>query len=146
MVGICVISLFFAATQASPQQAIQDIQRSHIEANVPAPADFNRFLQRDLVSYFSLLRKENTVPIEFELLRDGPTQSGVSYPKFYAWVQVAGGKSPEDRGAVRLAAIEKERFVVTDFVSEQAIRNEPEGIYQIFPGPVCERIKSKLER
>lgn len=138
--------LFFATAQQSADQATQDIQRSHIEANVPAPADFDRFLQRDLRSYFAQARKSEEVRVEFELLREGPTQTGVSYPKFYAWVRVDGGKSPADRGAVRLAAIEKKRFEVTDFVSEQAVRKDPDGISQIFPGAVCERIKSKLEQ
>jgi len=50
------------------------------------------------------------------MLRDGPTQSGVSYPKFYLWVRVAGGKSVDDRGAVRVVAVKRKRFDVTDFM------------------------------
>jgi hypothetical protein len=47
-------------------------------------------------------------------------------------------------GAVRLEAIDRERFEVTDFVSESAIRKNKSGIYQIFPKPVCEKIEAKL--
>jgi hypothetical protein len=144
MIAALLVSLLAAAQQPG-EQTMQDIQRSHIEANVPAPADFERFLKRDLVSYFAQARKKN-LPVDFELLRDGPTQSGVSYPKFYVWVRVAGGKSPEDRGAVRLAAIEKKRFEVTAFLSEEVIRSDPEGIFRLFPGQVCERIKAKVTR
>lgn len=136
--------LILTAAQSTGGQVMQDIQQSHIEANVPARADFERFLRRDLAAYFAQVRKKKNLTVEFELLRDGPTQSGVSYPKFYAWVRVAGGRSSNDRGAVRLAAIEKKRFDVTDFVSEEVIRHDPEGIYRLFPAQVCERIKAKL--
>jgi hypothetical protein len=141
-----LLTLLLAAAQPTPEQAIQDVQRSHIEGNVPGPAEFDKLLRRDLAGYFAQARKKKKIAVDFELLRDGPTQSGVSYPKFYAWVRVAGGRSPADRGAVRLAAIEKKRFEITDFVSEQAIRNDPEEIFRLFPGQVCERIKTKLAR
>jgi len=80
-----VIALFVIASQQSPEQMVQQMRRSHIDANVPAPTDFDRLLARDLATYFQELRKERALAIEFELLRDGPTQSGISYPKFYAW-------------------------------------------------------------
>jgi hypothetical protein len=144
---IAVPLIFFLATaEPNVEQVMQDIQRSHIEANVPERADFEKLMRRDLGAYFAQVRKKKSVPVDFELLRDGPTQSGVSYPKFYAWVRVAGGKSSEDRGAVRLAAIEKKRFEVTDFVSEEMVRRDPDAIYQLFPGQVCERIKAKVAR
>ncbi len=124
----------------------QDIQRSHIDENVPAQSDFNKLMRRDLATHFARVRKEKIAQVEYELLRDGPTQSGPSYPKFYAWVLVAGGKSPHDRGAVRLSAIDKRRFDVTDFVSEEMIRRDPDSIYQTFPAAVCEKIRAKLTR
>ncbi len=133
-----------AATQPDAGQVLQDIQRSHINANVPDSADFENFLRRDLAAYFAAAGKKKSVLVEHESLRKGPTQSGVSYPKFYLWVRIAGGKNPKDRGAVRLAAIDKKRFEVTDFVSEESIRNDPNGIYRIFPAPVCETIKAKV--
>jgi hypothetical protein len=120
LTGVFFVSLLsvLLAGQPGTDQSLRDIQASHIEANVPSSTDFEKFLQRDLSRYFSVTRKQKSLRVEFELLRDEPTQSGVSYPRFYAWVRVAGGKSPEDRGAVRLAAIEKKRFEVTDFLSE----------------------------
>jgi len=140
------LMLILAAAQPAREQAMQDIQRSHIEANVPNRDDFEKFMRRDLGAYFGQTRKRKAVPVEYELLRDGPTQSGVSYPKFYVWVRVAGGKSSEDRGAVRVAAIEKTRFEVTDFVSEEMIRRDPESIFQMFPAQVCEKITAKVTR
>jgi hypothetical protein len=124
MIGVLLISAL-AAAQPDVGQVVQDIQRSHIDANVPDSGDFEKFLRRDLADYFSTARNKKGVPVEYELLRRGPTQSGVGYPKFYLWVRIAGGKNSQDRGAVRVAAIGKKRFEITDFVSEEAIRKKP---------------------
>src|SRR5947207_2603810 len=105
-----ILMLITVVAQPDPAQLLQDIQRSHIEANLPLPGDFDRLLRRDLGAYFSKQRGRNVVRVDFEMLRDGPTQSGVSYPKFYLWVRIGDGMSTDDRGAVRVAAINRERF------------------------------------
>ncbi len=145
MIGVLLISAL-AAAQPDAGQVVQDIQRSHIDANVPDSADFEKILRRDLADYFSTARNKKGIPVEYEPLRRGPTQSGVSYPKFYLWVRIAGGKNSQDRGAVRVAAIEKKRFEITDFVSEEAIRKSPDQLYSVFPAAVCETIKGKMNR
>jgi hypothetical protein len=142
MFGIVAL-LSALATQSPDYSVLQDIQRSHIEANVPGPTEFSRLLQRDLDSYFTKARGK-TSRVEYEMLRDGPTQSGVAYPKFYVWVRVFEGTSAIDQGAVRLAAIARREFQVTDFLSERTIRTDPKEIYQVFPAAVCDRINAKL--
>src|SRR5580704_15950144 len=117
-------NLDFENVRLPPEDGLRGVQRSQIEAHVPPRVDFNGILTRDLSSYFSAARTQKAVAVDFEMLRDGPTQVGVSYPKFYVWVRVAGGKSADDRGAVRLAAVDRKRFVVTDFVSERFIRSD----------------------
>jgi hypothetical protein len=101
-------------------------------------------MERDLEEYF---RKRVKAPIKvtYELLRDGPTQTGIAYPKFYVWVKVTRGKKQIDEGAVRLAAIEKKYFDVTDFLSITEIKSNPEAIYKVFPRPVCDKIMAKLK-
>jgi hypothetical protein len=130
--------------QTDVERGLQDLQRSHIEANVPAPSDFDHLLARDLGAYFTAARKQKSVPVQFELLRAGPTQSGVSYPKYYVWVRVAGGVTADDRGAVRVEAVDRTRFEVTDFISERAIQTDARRIHSVFPAPVCDRIEEKL--
>jgi hypothetical protein len=139
---LTALALLALASQ-SPEDLMRDIQRSHIEANVPAPADFDRFLSRDLAAYVSTLRGK-TLRTEYELLRDGPTQSGVSYPKFYVWVRVFDGPTQVEEGAVRVAAVERQRFDVTDYVEQKAIREKPDMLYGVFPRPVAEKIKARL--
>src|SRR5690348_2540808 len=73
--------------------ALGAIQSSHITENVPDAADFERFLQRDLQSYFADARKEPAVTVDYEPLRRGVTQSGLSFPRFYLWVRISGGTS-----------------------------------------------------
>ncbi|SRR5713101_3730047 len=119
------------------------IQQSHIEGNVPPPAEFDRLLQRDLDAYFGTALAPSR-HVRYEMLREGPTQSGVAYPKFYVWLTapLAGGETRQ--GAARLAAIDRERFEVTHFVSIEQIRLDPQGIDRIFPQAVCVRIRAKL--
>jgi hypothetical protein len=142
--AIKILSILLIGEQNSGK-TVEDVQRSHIEANVPAPSNFTRFLRRDLADYFAKVRRGHKPPkVDFEMLRDGPTQSGVSYPKFYLWVRVESGKTVDDRGAVRVEAIERTRFAITDFVSERAIRGDSIGLRRVFPGPVCEKIEQKI--
>jgi hypothetical protein len=135
-----IVFLVAVATSACVGDAIQ---QSHIESNVPPPAEFDRVLQRDSDAYFgtALARSAH---VRYEMLREGATQSGVAYPKFYVWLvaPLAGGETRE--GAARLAAIDKQRFEVTDFVTEEQVRRDPEGLSLIFPRPVCDRIHAKL--
>lgn len=118
------------------------IARSHVDENVPPSAEFARLLRRDLTEYFSRERSRAAF-VAYELLRDGPTQSGAAYPKYYAWVVIDGGKTGDDRGAVRLAAIERTHFEVIDFVSEHAIEQQSDILARTFPRPVIERIDAR---
>jgi len=129
-----------------PEQAeavIDDLLQSHIAANVPAEADFDRFLRRDLVSYFT----ESGQPpasVQYELLSNEPSQVGIGFPKYYVWVSVTRSGKQVIRGAGRLAAIQRERFEVTHFVSEVDIQRDPGQLGRLFPAPVIARINEKI--
>ncbi|MFT3916688.1 MAG: hypothetical protein QM704_22190 [Anaeromyxobacteraceae bacterium] len=148
--GLLLLVLAAAACKGQPTEreqaeaVIRDLQRSHVDANVPTEADFDRLLRRDLTGYFTRLRN---APVEasYELLRESPTQSGIAFPKYYLWIRLGPGGQPKDRGAVRVAAIQGERFEVTDFLSEEDIR-QGARIEQVFPEPVCERIRGLMGR
>ena len=82
--------------------------------------------------------------VRYTLLLKGPTQSGVAWPKFYVWVEVSAGGSTVQEGGVRVAAVDKTRFAVTDYVTVEDIRSDPQGIYKVFPEPVCRRIEERM--
>lgn len=127
------------------QSAPDGITESIILANVPDSSDFVKFLIRDLGSYFGY-RDGKHFSISYEMLRDGPTQAGSSYPKFYLWVKLSKNNKIVNEGAVRVAAIEKQRFEVTHYLSEEDIKANPESIYIIFPAPAWGRIRAKIKQ
>ncbi|HET8646200.1 MAG TPA: hypothetical protein VFO85_11970 [Vicinamibacteria bacterium] len=129
--------------QAPDQTALEEMRRSRIEANVPPPQEMAPLLRRDLEAYFKALLSK-PVRVEHQFLREGPTQSGVEYPRFYLWVSVSAAGAVITEGAVGVLAIERRRFEVTAFVSDKKIRANPSSIYRVFPPSVCERIRVKL--
>ncbi len=128
---------------SSEQKVFQDIQESHIDANVPDSAQFNSLLKRDLQKYF--YPEYGEITVKWDFLRNGPTQTGVSYPKYYLWVKISKEEELVSEGAVRIAAIEKTSFDVTNYIEIGEIRNKSKDIYTIFPKAVCEKIESRLK-
>ena len=109
------------------------LQQSHIEGNVPSSEAFAGFLERDLVSYFKIAGTPGVTAAEYKLLREAPTQSGVAFPKYYAWVKVFAGSLSITEGAVRLAAVNRTGFEVTNFLSATQIRAAPNEVAKVFP-------------
>jgi hypothetical protein len=105
LAGLLILSLALAI---APYFLLSGIRESHISANVPDQTQFSVILTRDLNSYFSQ-KLGSQADVKYQLLRDQPTQSGVAFPKFYAWVTVALLPSERkiEEGAVRLAAREQ---------------------------------------
>ena len=133
-ISLATLLLLVGSALTTWGQSLQDesIAESHIRANVPDQKDFDNFLKRDLEQYFKDTKKK-IVTVEYELLRKGPTQSGIAYPKFYAWVTIHYQGTVDDEGAVRLAAVEKKRFDVTHFVTKADIERSPMTLDRIFP-------------
>ena len=139
----CSLNICIAQNNYTPQQkAIMDIQKSHLDANIPEQSVFNKFLARDLKKYFQPSLGE--VVAKWDFLREGPTQIGVAYPKYYLWIKTFKGSKLISEGAARVEAIDKKRFEVTDFVTTKQIKANIPDIYTVFPGQVCEKIKSKI--
>lgn len=151
MKAYLLISLMFLGDVAVAAQSISRIEAerriaalhaSHIEANVPDESEFSRFLERDLNAYFAS-RGVSDPAIQFELLRQGPTQSGIAYPKFYLWVQVSSGRDQLTAGAVRVAAVQREHFQITDWLTAEEIRADPHRLGSIFPAALVDAIRER---
>ena len=74
------------------------------------------------------------------MLRDAPTQAGVSHPKFYLWVKAYAAAQLIDEGAVRAAAMNGDRFEVLAFLSKTEIVAKPERALRGFPAALQSRI------
>jgi hypothetical protein len=136
-----------AAQDVSPEHAeetIRQVQESHIAANVPPKEDFDRFLKRDLAAYLRS-SEQHDVQIEYELLRNGPTQSGIAYPKYYVWVRALERGALIRQGAARVAAIERNRFEVTHFLERAEIQKDRSQLQMLFPPPVVSLIEARLD-
>ena len=142
-VGFLFLASAFTITAQIDDKIIESIGKSHIEANVPDRQHFDEYLKRDLAAYFKKTMGKD-VSVEYELLRNGPTQTGISFPKFYAWVIVRENGDLIDQGAVKLAAIKKERFDVTHFLSRSEALRKQEALSDLFPADVVKRINSKI--
>jgi hypothetical protein len=126
----------------APAMGQSGLQQSHIDGNVPPPGDFDRLLNRDLLAFFRSSGLSATT-VQWKLLRDGPTQTGISFPKFYAWIKVLDATVLLRQGAVRLAAIDRARFEVTTFLSAEQVRTDPEATGKVFPAPLVAEIQAK---
>ncbi len=121
---------------------LASVQSSQIQGNVPV--QFHKILKRDLTTYFQDMYKE-VITVEYELLRDVPTQVGVALPKYYIWVKIYGQKKLLDEGAVKVAAVERKLFTVSNYLAIADLKKSPERINQVFPLPVGDKIRTRLK-
>ncbi len=128
-------------TYYSMINTFDSISQSHIDGNVPDDKDFDSFLVRDLKKYFKV---SNDGIVNYEFLRNGPTQAGTAYPKYYLWVKVTD-KDNFIEGAVRVGAIDKESFNVYNFLSKDDIKKDTTVIDKVFPKSVCDKIIERMK-
>ena len=126
-------------------QSMPELQSTHIAAHVPIGGDFAAFLLRDLAAYFE--RQGILAPVvTYELLRDGPTQSGVSFPKFYVWVSATASNGSVVDGAARVAAVGRTHFEVTDFVTREQIITQPDSLDLVVPAALIDIVVERARR
>ena len=143
LILIAFLILVSSSTGACQSSVIDSIAQSHIDGNVPEQKDFDNFLKRDLAAYFKNVVGKDVI-VEYELLRNAPTQSGVAFPKFYLWIKVKEKDNLIEEGAVRVAAIDKKRFEITNYLKRLDIETDIDQVYKVFPKPVGDKIKEKI--
>jgi hypothetical protein len=135
---LACLMCFALSVGCRSQNVMSDIAKSHIEANVPKGKLFDEYLSRDLKNYFCA--EVQNCRVEYEFLRDGPTQTGIAYPKYYLWAKCFKGSAIAAEGAVRVAAVEQKNFDVTNFLSREEISESPSQVASIFPAPLVDKI------
>jgi hypothetical protein len=142
--GMLVLILISAAL-CFALNLITAIPRSYIQANVPPSREFDRIMKRDLDAYFAGVTGGSGVA-SYELLRRQPTQVGVAYPKYYAWVRFVSSGGQAREGAARLAAFDQQRFEVFEFIPADEIRVHPDTLAKVFPSALVTDILSHARR
>jgi hypothetical protein len=140
LIGIALIAALGVAACDNQPAAPQSISQSHIDANIPAESDFDGFLKRDLEAYFSTTYGK-PVTVSYQLLRSAPTQSGLSFPSFYAWIKVVNAGKELDQGAIEVDALYRKYFEVTYYASRRDIFQNPDALDQHFPPQVANLIR-----
>ncbi len=125
------------------QSLADSLQQSHIEANVPDDDVIDGYLDRDVLAYLKSEVSPAITSVDVVLLRQGATQSGVAYPKFYIWIIATAKDGSILEGAARTAAIDRQRFEVTNFLSADEITQDPQGTLSIFPAPLVDDILTR---
>jgi hypothetical protein len=138
VIGSIVLLAFALASGCRSQNSGTGVAESYIEGNVPSSQNFDAYLKRDLVSF--LCQGTQNCRVEYNLLREGPTQTGIAYPKFYVWVICFQQDKILTQGAARVAAIDKRQFHVTNFLSREQILESPQQVGTIFPAPLVSTI------
>ena len=118
------------------------LSRSHIDGNVPIARNFDAYLARDLNAYFSA-GDSGFASVRYELLRRQPTQTGVSFPRYYAWVRIRHWDRGPDQGVVRVSAIDRERFEVNRYLTSEAAISQPEVVQDEFPPALIDEIQHR---
>jgi hypothetical protein len=130
--------------EASQQQkdliikTFEEMHRAHIVANTPPGELFDKYLTRDLDSYFSerLGRKVRTT---YELLQKDAIHIGVGFPYYYIWVKIFDDKSGEllDEGMTSAKAMDQTEFGIGSKLNhaEEILKNP--GFPDFFPDSLC---------
>ena len=135
VIPLLVFVLLVAACVVS-----EPFTNSHVEGNVPEQAQFFQYLERDVKAY---LKCED---VSVELLRKKPTQVGLAYPKYYAWVVGKKSGKVATQGAMRIAAIDKEMFEVTHYFTARELRENEELARNTFPKPLVAEVLRRAKQ
>jgi len=125
--------------EMTDEQMAQKLAESHVSGNVPAAKELIPQQTRDLNLYFSS-QPGGSATQKFDWLREGPTQVGLSYPKFYVWVQLQDGRE----AAVEVAAVNKQKFHVAEVFFATDITKDRRVMDGHMPAPVVEAALSRV--
>jgi hypothetical protein len=145
-IALCVLTVMAVPACAQGSDPMAELQKSHIDANVPDQKDFDRILNRDITKYV-IDPKDKDITVKIELLRDGPSQSGVALPKYYIWIEKRNAKGElMEEAAARIAAVNRDHFDVVQYYDRKRLETEQELVSKVFPDDAFQKILAKLKK
>jgi hypothetical protein len=142
-VYLALILWLLAVGDVPAQSMPEALQNDYIEANVPPEDVFSTYLERDVLAYMQAEVSPKIIDVKTTLLRQGATQSGTAYPKFYLWVVATSKGGAVIDGAARVAAVDRVGFEITRFLSSKEIKDDPKAVASTFPAPIVPDILEK---
>ncbi len=137
--------LISSENKINEQKIVEEVRRSHIVGNVPATKeDFDKIMDRDLTDFFKK-RYPKFSSVSYVLLRNAPTQSGISYPRFYAWIEIKENEKTIEAGAVNVAFIERKSIDVREFITAKEVNEDRDMPERVFPAALCDSIREKAK-
>lgn len=134
-VGIAsLVSILAACGDLAGRAALRNVSQTYVDANVADSQEFDRLLKRNILTFLRSADHDGD-SVSVKLLRSDPTQTGTSWPKYYAWIRLTKAKRLVIEGVVRVACIDKKRFDVTHFLTVSQINSTPEQVGRIFRLP-----------
>lgn len=121
-------------------KAMHLIQQSHVNSNIPPSEYFHNYLRRDLTSYFSK-QFNKTIFVDYKILRNKPTQIGIGWPKYYLWAEIKDSGTIVSEGAVQVAAMDKVKFEVFQFIAAEEINKSSKKLNRYFPSVLHDEIR-----
>ena len=145
IVGILIPIFIFVYLNFSDSGAFEEpVNQMTENESYQSQEDFDKSLKASLTTYFRELRSDDQLEVSAELLREGPTATGLAYPKFYVWVTLVKDGQSIESGALRIAEISVKNFEVTNYLSSKEISLNLDQLNEIFPNEVVEKIKERL--
>ena len=146
LILVLLITVMAVSVRAQNEDPMAALRQGHIDANVPDPKDFDRILNRDITKYVTD-RADKDITVKVELLRDGPSQSGVALPKYYIWIAKRSAKGVlMEEAAARIAAVNRDHFDVVQYYDRKRLENETDLVSKVFPDDVYTKILAKLKK
>ncbi len=111
-----------------------------VQVENSASSTNNVALTQELAAYLKPDFGDDLI-VDYDLLRDVPTQVGVALPKYYVWLIAWHDETVVVEGAARIAAEGDDDFVVLNFISQPDIVRDPAQLTRIFPAALISDIE-----
>ena len=129
----------------TPEEMLQAISKSHVDANMPPENELHSILGRDLKAFAETeFPERDAEDPKYQIL--GMKQVGIGWPRLYMIVNFDDERDPERFGLLSAIAKDQERFEVEHFLSIAKAKAEPGAAQELFPPEVFQWLSERADR